>query len=234
MAVVNTSRTFTNNEQITSTKLNQIMDESSFISDAIVPNQGLQITAGGQMQVPNGGIKTALLETSTTTSNGVTTAKIANSAITTAKIANSISTTTGVTTAKIADSNVTTAKIADANITAAKLNGAQTGTAPIYGARAWVSFDGETGGVATIKASGNITSVVRNTVGRYTITFATSMVDENYAVVWGGTTNGLFGVNYANTPYISSKTSGSFVIQFIGAYPSGTADQTIVDLVIFR
>jgi hypothetical protein len=39
------------------------------------------------MQVPNGGIKTALLETSTTTSNGVTTAKIANSAVTTAKIA---------------------------------------------------------------------------------------------------------------------------------------------------
>jgi hypothetical protein len=82
MAVVNTSRTFTNNEQITSTKLNQIMDESSFTSDAIVPNQGLQITAGGQMQVPNGGIKTALIG-----DNQVTTSKIANLDITTAKIA---------------------------------------------------------------------------------------------------------------------------------------------------
>jgi hypothetical protein len=106
------------------------MDESSFISDAIVPNQGLQITAGGQMQVPNGGIKTALLETSTTTSNGVTTAKIADSAITTAKIANSTSTTTGVTTAKIANSAVTTVKIADGNVTPAKLAGA-AGTKPV-------------------------------------------------------------------------------------------------------
>ena len=130
MAVVNTTRTFTNNEQITSTKLNQIMDESSFISDAIVPNQGLQITAGGKMQVPNGGIKTALLETSTTTSNGVTTAKIADSAITTVKIANSTSTTTGVTTAKIANSAVTTVKIADGNVTPAKLAGA-AGTKPV-------------------------------------------------------------------------------------------------------
>jgi hypothetical protein len=106
------------------------MDESSFISDAIVPNQGLQITAGGQMQVPNGGIKTALLETSTTTSNGVTTAKIADSAITTAKIANSTSTTTGVTTAKIANSAVTTAKIADGGVTLAKLSGT-SGTRPV-------------------------------------------------------------------------------------------------------
>ena len=125
MAVVNTSRTFTNNEQITSTKLNQIMDESSFISDAIVPNQGLQITAGGQMQVPNGGIKTALIG-----GNQVTTAKIADLAITTVKIANSTSTTTGVTTAKIANSAVTTDKIADGNVTLAKLSGT-SGTRPV-------------------------------------------------------------------------------------------------------
>jgi microcystin-dependent protein len=85
MAVVNTSRTFTNNEQITSTKLNQIMDESSFISDAIVPNQGLQITAGGQMQIPNSGITTALIG-----NNQVTNSKIANSAITTAKLTSEI------------------------------------------------------------------------------------------------------------------------------------------------
>jgi len=115
MAVVNTSRTFTNNEQITSTKLNQIMDESSFTSDAIVPNQGLQITAGGQMQVSNGGIKTAL---------------IGDNQVTTAKIANSTSTTTGVTTAKIANSAVTTVKIADGNVTLAKLSGT-SGTRPV-------------------------------------------------------------------------------------------------------
>jgi hypothetical protein len=125
MAVVNTSRTFTNNEQITSTKLNQIMDESSFTDDAIVANQGLQITAGGQMQIPNSGITTALIG-----NNQVTTAKIPDSAITTAKIANSTSTTTGITTAKIANSAVTTDKIANGNVTLAKLSGT-SGTRPV-------------------------------------------------------------------------------------------------------
>jgi hypothetical protein len=115
MAVVNTSRTFTNNEQITSTKLNQIMDESSFTSDAVVSSRGLAITTGGQMQVPNSGITNTL---------------IADSAITTAKIANSTSTTTGVSTAKIANSAVTPVKIADGNVTLAKLSGT-SGTRPV-------------------------------------------------------------------------------------------------------
>jgi hypothetical protein len=90
MPVVDTTRIFTNNEQITSTKLNEIMDNSSFVSDAVVPNQGLQVTAGGQMQIPNGGIKTALLENSTSTSDGVTTAKIADLNVTASKLAASL------------------------------------------------------------------------------------------------------------------------------------------------
>jgi hypothetical protein len=63
MPVVDTTTPFSNNEQITSTKLNNIMDNSFFVSGAVVSNQGLEVTAGGQMQIPNGGIKTALLET---------------------------------------------------------------------------------------------------------------------------------------------------------------------------
>ena len=86
MPVVDTTRTFTNNEQITSTKLNEIMDNSLFVSGAVVPSRGLEVTAGGQLQVPNSGITTALLEDSSTTSNGVTAVKIANGAVTPAKL----------------------------------------------------------------------------------------------------------------------------------------------------
>jgi hypothetical protein len=96
MPVVDTTTPFSNNEQITSTKLNNIMDNSFFVSGAVVPSRGLEVTASGQLQVPNSGITTALLE---------------NGAVITEKIANSTSSTTGVTTAKIADSNVTQAKL---------------------------------------------------------------------------------------------------------------------------
>jgi hypothetical protein len=149
------------------------MDESSFISDAIVPNQGLQITAGGQMQIPNSGITTALIG-----NNQVTTSKIANLDITTAKIANS-----AVTTDKIANSNVTTAKILNANVTAEKLNGEQTGSAPIYGIRAWIGFNGTGSNPIFIDTDGNIASVSKVATGEYTITFTTPMDNDGYVLI---------------------------------------------------
>ena len=98
-----------------------------------------------------------------------------------------------VVTAKILDANVTTAKVADAAITAPKLSGAQTGSAPIYGCRAWVNFNGTRNATDTgastnganvlIRASGNVTSVLKNGTGDYTITFTTAMPDSNYAPV---------------------------------------------------
>ena len=66
-----------------------------------------------------------------------------------------------------------------------------TGSAPAYACRAWVNFDGTrdtTGAVSTantnrlIRASGNVTSVLRNNAGDYTITFTTPMSDANYSV----------------------------------------------------
>jgi len=74
MPVVKTTNSFSNNEQITSAKLNNIMVNSSFDSGAVVLSQGLQITAGGQMQIGDG-------------ANGITTAKLADLNVTTAKIA---------------------------------------------------------------------------------------------------------------------------------------------------
>jgi len=75
MPVVDTTRTFTNNEQITSTKLNEIMDNSLFVSGAVVPGQGLQVTAGGQMQIGD---------------LAVTSAKITDSNVTQAKLADNV------------------------------------------------------------------------------------------------------------------------------------------------
>jgi hypothetical protein len=80
----------------------------------------------------------------------------------------------------------------DGIIKAAELDGAQTGTAPIYGCRAWVNFDGTrneadtgastNGANVKIRASGNVTSVLKNATGDYTVNFTTAMVDANYSV----------------------------------------------------
>jgi hypothetical protein len=65
-----------------------------------------------------------------------------------------------------------------------------TGSAPVYACRAWVNFDGTkdtTGATSTantnrlIRASGNVTSVLRNSIGNYTVNFTTALQDTNYA-----------------------------------------------------
>lgn len=105
---------------------------------------------------------------------------------------NGSGTVTGITAGGLPDASIVTADIADANITAAKLSGAQTGTAPIYGCRAWVNFDGTrneadtgastNGANVKIRASGNVTSVLKNGAGDYTVNFTTAMPDANYCV----------------------------------------------------
>lgn len=82
-------------------------------------------------------------------------------------------------------------KVQDGVITVEDLNGGGSGSAPVFGCRAWVNFDGlrdSTGALSTantarlIRASGNVTSVVRNGTGDFTVNFATSLPDGNYAV----------------------------------------------------
>jgi hypothetical protein len=184
MGAVNTTYTFTATDTVTSGKLNNIIDQTIMTDDAVFTGGTVEV-AGGKLKVRSGSITSNELASSSVVTakivnEAVITEKISDSAITTIKLANSTNSTTGVTTAKIADSNVTTAKLADASVVAGKLSGAQTGSAPIYGIRAWVKFAGSN---AAITASGNVSSVVRNSAGIYTITMTTAMPDVNYVVM---------------------------------------------------
>jgi hypothetical protein len=99
-----------------------------------------------------------------------------------------------------------------------------TGSAPAYACRAWVNFDGTrdtTGAVSTantnrlIRSSGNVTSVLRNAAGDYTITFTTPMSDANYSInisANGTATVGAsyFGINTQNGGIESAPTSSAF------------------------
>jgi len=60
-----------------------------------------------------------------------------------------------------------------------RFNSGYGSIATAYGCRAWVNFDGDN---ESVRASGNISSVVRNRSGDYTVNFATAMPDNDYAV----------------------------------------------------
>lgn len=102
--------------------------------------------------------------------------------------------------------------------TATKLS-TTTGSAPAYACRAWVNFDGTrdtTGAVSTantnrlIRASGNVASVLRNSVGDYTVNFATAMADANYCVV--ATNNGKSGTSNPSPTGVNTQTTSGFRI----------------------
>lgn len=125
--------------------------------------------------------------------------------------------------------------IPDASITAPKLSGAQTGAAPIYGCRAWVNFEGSTG---TIRASGNVASVTRNSIGDYTINFATAMQDASYTAVLGAQGNtGASNQGYAtllhNTTGVPSQTASAVRVRGVDGANS-VVDLTVISVAIFR
>lgn len=56
------------------------------------------------------------------------------------------------------------------------------GDAPLYACRAWVNFNGTTT-PPTIRASGNVSSIIRNGTGDYTVNFALDMPDTDYVTL---------------------------------------------------
>lgn len=68
--------------------------------------------------------------------------------------------------------------VATAESTLAQFNA--SGSAPVYACRAWVNFNGT--GTVAIRASGNVSSITDNGIGDYTVNFASSLNDGNYAV----------------------------------------------------
>ena len=131
----------------------------------------------------------------------------------------------------------------DGVITAPELSGAQTGTAPIYGCRAWVNFDGTrneadtgastNGANVKIRASGNVTSVLKNGTGDYTVNFTTALADANYCIT--GTMGDYIPTNTARSVSVSTATAPSTSAVRIVNMGNGSAeDSARVSVAIFR
>lgn len=95
-------------------------------------------------------------------------------------------------------------------------------------AKAWVNFDGMT--TATIRASHNISSVVRNSTGNYTLNFTSAMVDTSFCVAGTAGFNDAASMGTVNP---KAFTVGS--LQFITDYANGSvSDYSWISVAVFR
>jgi hypothetical protein len=112
-----------------------------------------------------------------------------------------------------------------------------SGSAPVYACRAWVNFDGTN---ASIRASGNVSSVTSNGTGDYTVNFATAMPDVDYSAQANTQTDG--AARAANANINTSMISGTIVAPTtttlrVGTYNTATNlafDSALIAVAIFR
>jgi hypothetical protein len=118
-----------------------------------------------------------------------------------------------------------------------QFNSGYGSVATAYGCRAWVNFNGT--GTVAIRTSGNVSSITDNGVGSYTINFAASLVDANYAVGFLAQNNS--GGN-ADEPMVCgiyggiTPTTSGFRTAFRRLAASGgtLADTEIATFAVFR
>jgi hypothetical protein len=123
----------------------------------------------------------------------ITTNKLAPAAVTNAKLAADLDasklTTGTLPIARIADDAITNDKLSlSANAGEIKKALNADNEPPIFACRAWVNFDGTAGDTiggefrCTIRASGNVSKVVRTATGTFVVHFSTAMPDNDYCV----------------------------------------------------
>lgn len=279
MGAVNTTYTFTATDTITSTKMNNIIDETVMTADALLDGSGgsggLSI-ADGKLTISSGAINSSRLA-----NNAVTTNAIANGQVTPEKLSAAgpswdsaggtfllsqrvLEVGYGITSNTdsiidfhavhpLTDYEARIIRSSGANGTFSIVNngtGAITlsasggvtfgtanmptpsGSAPIFGVRAWANINGTVGSVA-VRQGGNVSGVVRNQLGRYTITFATPMQDTNYAIVaWARDANATDNNYFVSAASDATKLAGSFQIEVNS--PGGTVDSPEIGVMVIR
>lgn len=243
MPIINKGTAFSNGEQLTADKINNLLDLATFNQSA-TDSASTTVNSASQIVVADSGITTAKLAT-----DAVETAKIKDANVTKAKIEDVadykvLGNVSGATAApaevSILDEDDMTSDSATALATQQSIkayvdnNGitTTTGTAPYYGCRAFASYNGAT---QVLNNGANITSVTRNSTANYTFNFDVAMPDVNYSIVVGGTFSGVLNSAYIAAYKVTNKSTSSFTIIASGGGPSGgDTDQVIVDVAVFR
>lgn len=209
MAKATTTITFADGDQVTSTKLNQIISGFSLSGDSV---------DGSTITEDSGELSVGVIGAVNIGADAVTTIKILDANVTAAKLA-----TDAVETAKIKDLAVTDAKIAAATITFAKLATAAVGTqaemqsetaSKLAAAATLIYHPGvsKAGAVLTM-ADGtyagayNISGSATGTSTSRTVTIP-EMANANYRVLFSPEDSGTL----ANAPVVTAKTTTTFTV----------------------
>lgn len=96
--------------------------------------------------------------------------------------------------------------------------------------KAWCTFDGSTGNVATVKDRFNVASVTRSATGTYSVVFATALANPNYAVA----TNGQIDAAGDNPVVVAvyNKTTNGFTCKATN-FSWNARDSEVVSFVVF-
>jgi hypothetical protein len=104
-----------------------------------------------------------------------------------------------------------------------------TSNVEVFTCKAWVNFNGT--GSPSIRASGNVTSVVDEATGVYTVNFTNAMTDTNYAVSFGARESSGGGNSFGR---ISSLVDTTY-IRTVFVDEGGTAtDALTCNVIVFR
>lgn len=233
MGAVNTTYTFTATDVITSTRMNNILDQSTITETAIIGTT-LAISTG-KLSVATGGIRANELA-----ANAVTTTAILDANVSPAKLSNAdfgdFTVASGVAT--IDAGVVTFTKIATAAVgtvaevraeTASKLVTADNVKQSPPAAKAYGSFTIATS-ARTLSGNYNV-SVTRLTSTTTQVTFTASMASAAYSVVTQTTNSGATsgpGIDIDANPMVYDKQSTGFKIQ----HQSESTNRAI-DFVVF-
>ena len=102
-------------------------------------------------------------------------------------------------------------------------------------AKAYVNFDGTSSGTnKTIRDDFNVSTVVDNGTGDYTVNFSTAMANVNYTVACttqgaSGSSQAYFGVE---TDHSTAFATGSIRVQLVKISSSGAVDRTVCCVVV--
>lgn len=230
MGAVDTTYTFTATDTITSAKMNNIIDQTTITTDAIIGTT-LDV-ASGKLKIRSSGITSNEMGANSVTTNSitdlsVTTGKVVDLAITTGKVAD-----LAITTGKLADDAVTYEKIPYSNIPIQIVQAVKSDIQTIAGSVTdWVDVSGLsitlTRTIASASGKVRVQAAITSTTGNSNHGVAFRIMRDGVVIdAATGNADGSRLRASCNTGYSGAYSNIQGIIDFIDNSPGSSATVT--------